>query len=108
MNFITLKNIMIWDGELSPSIVDQITIDPTKYSALSEDEKWIIVGKWKIKVDVEPSGSGFLLSGSTGVSPLKMSSSGQMFVDESFFTISTLSTSIQPMGSARGCFEINW
>lgn len=111
METITLENIVLWDAALTPAYAKKIIIDLASYNSLSENDKWIIVGKWKIKVVVQPAASGLALQSHVpSVAPLMLSGmAGSIFVDQSYFQIAPSSSETSPLaGSVSGCFDFRW
>jgi|688.fasta_scaffold1967396_1 hypothetical protein len=104
---INLDNLLIWDGELTPTRIPRIAINPDIYSALAEDDKWIVCGKWRIKISIAPSASGLSLSSVDGTVKIS-SSSGSQFLDESFFDIQPADGSVAVLGRIRGSIDISW
>jgi len=105
---IYLENILLWDGELSPTRIPSISIDPIAYSALAEDEQWIICGKWKIKINVKPTQNGFALFSNDKLKSFE-SGSGCVFIDQNFIQFGLVDgNAVALMGSFGGCVDIRW
>ena len=87
MREVYLKNFLVWSED---------TTDPTRFPAVrvtlpeplpSREEKWIVVGRWRLKVVVEPNQrGGFTLHGKGGAKLDMQADSGTMFVDDRFLT----------------------
>jgi hypothetical protein len=104
----SIKNLLIWDGELTPTRIPSIFFDPKIYSSLAEDEKWIICGKWKIKVLVQPTVNGFTISSIDKKVTLDGGLCGSLFLDESFLTVEPASSGVAIVGRFGGCFDLEW
>ncbi|MGE0044691.1 MAG: hypothetical protein AB7J28_06375 [Hyphomonadaceae bacterium] len=103
---IHLDNFLLWDDEKSPTRVPRISIDPELFSRRNEEEQWIRVGKWKIKVRVEQNAQGVSVVGKAG-KRFSTEASGSMFIDDTMFEVSA-ADGAKTLGSARGCFEVIW
>jgi hypothetical protein len=104
---IRLENIALWDAASTVTRVPLIEINPEMWLNSSDDEKWIVCGPWKIKITVEPTGSGLSVKDMSGKT-MSSAMSGSMFLDDSMFTIAPVSSEFTVLGSARGCFDISW
>ena len=105
---IYLDNMLLWDAEFNPTRIPRITLDPLRYGKLKSDEKWIICGKWKIRILIEPSEKGLIVKDKNGTLKMDQSLSGSMFLDDNFFEIDLVDKSNVTKGSVSGCFDIRW
>ncbi|RCL90153.1 hypothetical protein [Hyphomonas sp.] len=105
-----MDNFLIWDGELNPTRIPRIEIDPEQFFATENNDQWIVVGKWRIKVSIAPKGKGYSLKGADGTESTVFgeSMSGSIFVDQNFFTVEALGGSSKVLGRASGCFDLSW
>jgi len=106
---IDFGNFLIWEGT-SVTRVPLVSFpesDLQGFSALSDSEKIIIAGPYRIKVTISAGDEGgFNIQKAGGGKASLASAHGSVFVDDSLFEI--FDRGLNLLGNARGCFDLSW
>lgn len=107
MPMLKLTDFLIWDEEMTPTSVPEIIL-PDTYHTLNDDDQWIQVGKYKVKIIVEKDpNEGVLHIASNGTLINSESAHGSMFFDLSSVIVKP-ADGANIFGSASGCFNFTW
>lgn len=106
---IDFGNFLIWEGTSVTRVplVSFPEVDLQGFSTLSDSDKVIIAGPYRIKVSISKrDGGGFNIQKAGGGKASLETAHGSIFVDDSLFDI--FDQGLNLLGSARGCFDISW
>lgn len=123
---IVLKNLRCWDPGSGYSVFlpETTPIDLTSLMSGSSDPKYVQVGPFRLKIEVETASA----SSTAGKNPSPVStsakpmmkvagqvvpfgwenSSGSVFYDTDAVERVSTDGTMRIMGSARGCFDVSW